>query len=192
EQKDVPARRTQAENEPRIIVDVRKDKQHPVPTAGRGGQSLAGAPSPSHLLLCACSSVMRTKDARIPDQLMDDFTLQPPVQGQGEPWVHSVCCGCFCKNYPRVTAAHRLSVSQHHQRRGVRKATASAWAGQRGRRKEKQSFPCALGHSPMYTLGCSISRACKESKEDLGLVNPAEFSPDLLQQAVVFQEAALS
>lgn len=53
----------------------------------------------------------------------------------------------------------------------LRKATASAWAGQRGRRKEKQSFPSALGHSLLYTLGCSISRACKESKEDLGLLS---------------------
>lgn len=50
-------------------------------------------------------------------------------------------------------------------------STASSWAGQRGRRKEKQSFLSALGHGPMYALGHSFSRACKESKEEPGLVS---------------------
>uniref|UniRef100_A0A8D2PTF8 PARP-type domain-containing protein n=1 Tax=Zosterops lateralis melanops TaxID=1220523 RepID=A0A8D2PTF8_ZOSLA len=158
EQKDIPARRSQAENEPQIIVDVRKGEQHPVPTAGRGEQSLAGASCRA----CCLSSLKGSIVINSPVAGGRKSWNQPPAQGQGEPWVHSDCCGCvgwgtttweqFCKNHPRVTAAHRLSVSQHHHCRGVRKATASAWAGQRGRRKEKQSFPSALGHSLTHTL----------------------------------------
>lgn len=57
----------------------------------------------------------------------------------------------FCKNHPRVTAAHRLHVSQHH-RHGMRKATASAWAGQR-KKKGEAILPICSGPWPHVHFG---------------------------------------